>query len=57
MAFGIAVSFVIKETPHFQDLQHARRTGSSRFHIDVAKTEKSVLSQLWAPICVAAPSG
>ena len=48
LAFGIAVSFVIKETPHFQDLQHARRTGSSRFHIDVAKTEKSVLSQLWA---------
>lgn len=43
LAFGIAVSFVIKETPHFQDLQHARRTGSSRFHIDVAKTEKSVL--------------
>lgn len=47
--FGVAVFFIIRETPHFVDLATARRTGASKYKIDVDKADGSLLAQLWAP--------
>lgn len=49
LIFAVSVFFVIKETPHFQDLRRARTTGESLFAVDIQKADNNPIKQLWAP--------
>jgi len=49
LVFAVASHFLIRETPHFTDLKHARRTGRSDLGVDVSKANAGFFAQLVAP--------